>query len=57
MPLQRDLDWKKHVITDPGVFRPLDLIVSAGDAKKAHEVLDWAATTDLPAFGAKLVRS
>jgi GDPmannose 4,6-dehydratase len=49
------LDWEKHVVTDPDLFRPLDIVVSAGDPQKARDLLGWAATTDLPALVEKLV--
>ena len=38
------LDWRDHVESDPEFFRPTDIATSAGDASKAHDVLEWRAT-------------
>ena len=49
------LDWKKYVVTDVTLFRPLDITVSASDPEKARDVLKWTATTDFRSLLAKLV--
>lgn len=41
-----NLNYNKHVLVDPRLFRPLDITTSAGDPKKARDVLGWAAATD-----------
>jgi GDPmannose 4,6-dehydratase len=41
------LDWRDHVESDPALFRPTDIAISAGDASKAHELLGWSAQTHL----------
>ena len=39
-----DLDWRKHVETDPGLLRPIDLEGGCGNAFKAHSLLGWKPT-------------
>ena len=36
------LDWQKHVVTDPTLFRPAEVNTLRGDASKARRVLGWA---------------
>jgi GDPmannose 4,6-dehydratase len=35
------LDWSKHAVTDPVLFRPAEIESVCGDASKAHRVLGW----------------
>jgi GDPmannose 4,6-dehydratase len=35
------LDWKRHVVVDPKYFRPAEVDVLLGDARKARRVLGW----------------
>src|SRR5438270_11174213 len=35
------LDWKKHVEIDPRYFRPAEVDLLLGDARKAREKLGW----------------
>ena len=37
------LEWKDHVISDPSLLRPSEIMVSCGDASKAANVLGWQA--------------
>lgn len=37
------LDWREHVISDPTLIRPSEIMVSRGDALKAARVLGWGA--------------
>ncbi len=50
-----NLDYSKHVLVDPGLFRPLDITISAGDPRKARDMLHWAAATDFPTLITSLV--
>jgi GDPmannose 4,6-dehydratase len=50
-----NLDWQDHVTSDPHLLRPLDIVRSVGDAKKAHDMLDWVATTNFSSLVEKLV--
>jgi GDPmannose 4,6-dehydratase len=35
------LNWRKHVVVDPALFRPAEVNTLRGDATKAHEKLKW----------------
>lgn len=37
------LDWRDFVVSDPSLFRPLDITHSAGDPSKADRLLNWKA--------------
>lgn len=49
------LDWRKHVTTDPGLYRPSEIDWSQGDASRARVGLDWAARITMPALANWLV--
>jgi GDPmannose 4,6-dehydratase len=36
-----DLDWQEHVETDPRYFRPAEVDLLLGDARKARQALGW----------------
>ncbi len=40
-----DLDWRKHVDTDPALMRPSDLNISRADPSLAQAKLGWQAQT------------
>ena len=37
------LDWHDHVMSDPTLIRPSEIMVSCGDASKAARELGWCA--------------
>lgn len=37
------LDWQEHVETDPGLFRPAEIMYGCGNPAKARDVLGWQA--------------
>ena len=39
------LNWLEHVIQDPTLFRPTDLVIGRADCTKANEYLGWHAAT------------
>jgi len=41
------LDWREHVDTDSGLFRPSDIRISRGDPSRALARLAWEAKTGL----------
>ena len=41
------LDFERHVVVDPGLFRPAEVDMLAGDASKAREALGWRPATGL----------
>jgi GDPmannose 4,6-dehydratase len=38
------LDWKEHVVSDPALSRPTDILMSVGRPARARERLRWEAT-------------
>lgn len=36
-----DLDWQRYVVVDPRFYRPAEVDVLVGDARKAREALGW----------------
>jgi GDPmannose 4,6-dehydratase len=40
-----DLDWKEHVRIDPRYFRPAEVDLLVGDARKARTILAWEPKT------------
>jgi GDPmannose 4,6-dehydratase len=40
------LDWRRHVVTDPGFFRPAEPVRLCGDASRARACLGWAPTRE-----------
>jgi GDPmannose 4,6-dehydratase len=38
------LNWQEHVVIDPELFRPADLLSGSANPKKVGEVLGWKAT-------------
>lgn len=38
-----NLDWRKHVISDPALFRPSDIAYGCGNPAKADKQLGWHA--------------
>lgn len=41
------LDWKKHVISDPSLLRPSEIMVSRGNPAKAFQKLGWRADRNM----------
>jgi GDPmannose 4,6-dehydratase len=37
------LDWRKHVVSDPSLYRPTEIIAGRGNPAKARERLGWKA--------------
>lgn len=37
------LNWQDHVITDPSLIRPSEIMVSIGDPRRAERILGWKA--------------
>lgn len=48
-------DWRRHVEIDPAFLRPADPALLVGDASRAHAVLGWRPTRDLPDVVAAMV--
>jgi len=42
-----NLDWQKFVFLDQNLIRPLEIIISAANPKKAQDKLGWVAKNDM----------
>jgi GDPmannose 4,6-dehydratase len=42
---QLGLDWRKHVVSDPKLFRPSEIERSCGSASKANRKLGWKCSS------------
>ncbi|MGH9675114.1 MAG: GDP-mannose 4,6-dehydratase [Bryobacteraceae bacterium] len=51
------LHWRRHVETDPSLFRPAEVSVLEGDFSKARRVLGWAPTTPFAELVREMVES
>jgi len=40
------LDWRDHVVEDARYYRPAEVDLLLGDARKARDVLGWTPTVD-----------
>jgi GDPmannose 4,6-dehydratase len=49
------LNWREHVLQNPELMRPTDLLVSVGDPSKAAKKLGWIAKTDLKGVIQKMI--
>jgi len=49
------LRWQDHVDVDASLFRPSDILNSAGNPSKAYESLGWKAETAFPQLIEKLI--
>jgi GDPmannose 4,6-dehydratase len=52
-----DLDYEKHVVIDPQLFRPAEVEVLLGNPAKAKERLGWSASTTLEQLIAMMVEA
>ncbi|WP_027796610.1 GDP-mannose 4,6-dehydratase [Paraburkholderia acidipaludis] len=49
------LDWKDHVMSDPGLVRPLETGQTLADASKARKILNWEPTISFEEMVGKMV--
>ncbi len=50
-----NLDWEEHVDIDNNLFRPSEIIHSAGNPRKAKTILNWSATVQFPELISELI--
>lgn len=50
-----DLDWRRHVKSDPSLHRPLDLRVSRADPSRAERAIGWRAKTTMPEVVGRMI--
>jgi len=51
------LDWREHVVVDPGLYRPSEVHVLLGNAAKARRGLGWSYKTTFPELVREMVQS
>ena len=49
-----DLDWKRYVVTDNALMRPIDIRMSVGDPRAAARHLGWTARVRMPEIADRL---
>lgn len=54
---QLGLKWQDHVISDPALLRPTDLLVGRGDPSKAARVLGWTSKHSLEEVVREMVKA
>jgi GDPmannose 4,6-dehydratase len=42
------LDWREHVVDNPALHRPIDIMYSSGNPSKAARLLGWKAEKNMP---------
>ena len=52
---QLGLNWKEYVDTNPDLFRPSEIIYSAGNSEKASKNLKWKPTITFKEMIGKLI--
>ncbi len=50
------LDWRDHVVIDPGLFRPTEIAVSRGNPRKSRETFGWQARYKMKEVVALMVK-
>jgi GDPmannose 4,6-dehydratase len=51
------LDWREHVVVDPGLVRPAEVDQLVGDATRAREELGWRPEVTFEELIARMVRA
>jgi GDPmannose 4,6-dehydratase len=51
------LDYRKHVITDPQLYRPAEVDLLVGDPARAMERLGWTSKTSFDALVREMVEA
>jgi GDPmannose 4,6-dehydratase len=51
------LDWRQHVTSDAGLYRPSDIDWNQGDSTRARVELGWQARTKMPEVAKQLVEA
>lgn len=54
---QLGLKWQDHVISDPALLRPTDLLVGRGDPSKAARILGWKSKHSLEEVVTEMVKA
>jgi GDPmannose 4,6-dehydratase len=51
------LDWRKHVVSDPTLYRPTDSAARTADATRARARLGWTPEVDFESLVQLMVRA
>jgi len=51
-----ELDWREHVVVDPSMYRPADILISQGNPSAARRILGWKAKLRFSQIVRELVR-
>jgi len=51
------LNWKEHVISDPSLFRPADIMVGRASPVKAMKMLGWSAASKMQSVAKFMVEA
>ncbi|MEO8173500.1 MAG: GDP-mannose 4,6-dehydratase [Sediminibacterium sp.] len=51
------MDWHEHVISDPALLRPTDLLIGRANPSKANKILNWKATYSLETVIEKMIEA
>ena len=51
------MDWRDHVCVNGQFLRPSEIRCGFGDARKAHQILDWSAKVEMSEVALRLVRA
>ena len=51
------LDWRAHVVHDPSLLRPTDILFGCGDPTRAKEQLGWQARSVMQDVVEKMIRA
>ncbi len=51
------LDWRRHVVHDPGLARPSEIRSGRADTRRAREVLGWEARWQMPDVARMMVEA
>jgi GDPmannose 4,6-dehydratase len=51
------IDWMPHVMSDPALIRPSEIMISRSDPREAASKLGWSARTRMAGVVQQMVRS
>jgi len=51
------LDWRRHVVVSPALYRPTDLLKSSGNPSKINKRLGWSAKTGFKQIVQRMIQA
>lgn len=52
-----NLDWRKHVVSDPKMLRPTDIMLGLANPAKAKRILGWTAENSMPDVVGRMIEA